>query len=327
MPLWTGIGCAIMLVFFASGRSLGAWPSLIALNVGTIIGTITIPLVVMAHMGVHETRLHGAAFDAVGDLSFSGSLSGFSTMTFSMTSQFMLVEIIEEMKDPTEFPKAYVWMSAPFQLAAFLTVGLGAYYYVGSHVNGMIMDNIPFGYAFRLAAFCLVVHMLVTFVIKAVVLARAAHKAVDVDSLDTDDRRGWARWTTIAFSITFCSWLLSQLVPFFEDLVELLGSSLAPIGCYIIPIALYVRWVRDFGSEESMPSRFENVVIAAELMFALILLVFGTVSTLSNILDKWHTYGYPFACHCEDTWNTCECSASHAGMEHCAAEGYAMPWL
>lgn len=326
MPLWTGIGCCIMLVFFATGRSLGSWPSLIALNAATIVGTIVIPLVVMAHTGVHETRLHGAAFDAVSDLSIAGSLSGLSTMTFSMTGQFMLVEIIHEMKDPAEFPQAYTWISAPFQLAAFLSVGLGAYYYVGSHVNGMIVDNIPYGYAFRLAAFCLIVHMLVAFMIKAVVLARAAHRAIDVDSVDADDSRGWGRWALIAFSVTFCSWLLSQLVPFFEDFVELLGASLAPIGCWIIPIVLYARWLRDFGGADKSPSRFENCVIAAEFMFAMILLVFGTASSLVNIGDKWNTYGYPFACHCEDTWNTCECSPGHAGMEHCVAEGFAMPW-
>lgn len=317
MPLWTCIGCGSVIVFFASGRALGTWPSLICLNVATIVGTVTIPLVIMAIMGLKETRRPDSTFDAVADLSITGSLSGISTITFAMTSQFMVVEIIDEMKDPIDFPKAYLWISAPFQLTAFLAVGLGGYYYAGSDVHGMIMDNIPFGTALRLAALCLVLHMLVTFVIKGVVLARAVHKAVDEASVDTDDARGWGSWILITFGITAFSWLFAQLVPFFEDMVDLLGASLGPAGCYIIPIILYVRWLRDFAGTDQSPGRVESFIISAEFVLGMTLMCFGTASALSNIYSKWQTYGYPFACHCENTWNVCECSASHVGMEHC----------
>merc|ERR1719486_1838737 len=100
----------------------------------------------------------------------------------------MLVEIIAEMKDPTEFPKAYCYISGPFQLLAFMAVGLGVYYFKGDAVQGMIADNIAFGSAFQVAALCLFVHMVITFMIKGVVVGRAIFNYIDPDgSVDKYD--------------------------------------------------------------------------------------------------------------------------------------------
>eukprot|EP00438_Fugacium_kawagutii_P021568 Skav212152 [mRNA] locus=scaffold754:63599:68056:+ [translate_table: standard] len=72
------------------------------------------------------------------------------------------------------------------------------------------------------------------------------------------------------------------------------------------------------GSESSRCSRFmkglEWVVIGLEVMLALILLLFGTGSSLRTIAEEWSTFGEPFECHCEGLWKTCNCSASHPGM-------------
>merc|ERR1712217_830971 len=71
----------------------------------------------------------------------------------------------------------------------------------------------------------------------------------------------------------------------------------------------------DSDSEVSRcPGPIESLVIVMELALALILVIFGTYEAVANIMTKWETYGYPFACHCQDIWNTCECSAEHAGM-------------
>merc|ERR1711861_92548 len=92
-------------------------------------------------------------------------LSGLSTYMFAFTSQFMLVEIISEMRERTELPKAYVGYAAPFMCFAFVLVGLAGYYYLGNAVQLMLPQNLPFGILFRLAAVCLLLHMLISYLI------------------------------------------------------------------------------------------------------------------------------------------------------------------
>lgn len=341
LPIWALVGCALILPFCVTARAMGTWKSLIWLNVMTILGSIVIPLVDMAARGVEATRAEGSRMTAVAeDLNFDGALSGLSTFTFAFTSQFMLVEIVGEMNDKSELPKAYVQISAPFQCMAFLVVGIGGYYYMGDAVQGMIADNIPFGPTFRTASVCLLIHMLIVYQIKCIVLCRAGHLAFHPASADEDSPKAWAVWAALVIAVMAMGYTFANVVPFFSDFVDLLGASVTPICCFVIPILTYLRSSypvevdnadrENSGSNNAggsslgkgenaakVPSSFEWVAIGVELTLAVVLTVFGTLAAVRNIMQKWASYGYPFACHCEGLWNTCACSAEHPGMEVC----------
>merc|ERR1719478_1852773 len=100
----------------------------------------------------------------------------------------MIVEIMSEMENVAEFPKAYAKMSAPFQCLAFLICGLGGYYFRGDLVSGIIIDSIPFGVWFQVAAVCLIVHMVITWVIKGIVFCRAVQALMDSSVIDDDSK-------------------------------------------------------------------------------------------------------------------------------------------
>jgi len=319
LPTWSMVATGMLLPFHLTARRLGKWKSLIYMNVATIVGTTAIPLIFMWHLGVENTRPLGSSHFAVAELNVAGTFAALSTFTFAFTSQFMVTEIIAEMEDPAEFPKAYIGMAAPFQFFAFMAVGMIGYYYMGDGVAGMIGDNIPFGPTFQLAAFCLVSHMLITYLIKGIVICRAFHGAWDKEAVDSDDTGAWSTWSIIVVTTVAIAYTLSQLVPFFSDAVDFLGASFTPVACYMIPIALYLRWYADFG-ETSEISKFELAVIGFEFLFAVVLCIAGTYFSASTIIEKWETYGGPFECHCEGMWKTCDCSGDHAGMlETCKA--------
>lgn len=317
LPTWTLLTCAIVLPFHANARKLGTWKSLIWLNVVTITGTCLIPLAYMWSQGLENTRPPGSQFVATAHFSFADAFAALSTFSFAFTSQFMVIEIINEMKNPSEFPKAYMCMSVPFQAAAFLIVGVCGYYFVGDKVAGMIGDNIPFGFVFRAAAGCLLTHMLVTFMVKGIIIGNAVHRAVNEDAERDDSECAWRTWGLIVLGAAFMSWLIASIVPFFNELVGLIGASLTPLCCYLIPIASYMRWARDFSPKDqgTHPLKmFEDVVLALELVVALVLIVFGTYFAVSQLISNWGMFGPPFACHCQHMWNTCACSADHSGM-------------
>lgn len=256
---------------------------------------------------------------AIAPLTLPGVFQGLSIFTFAFTSQFMLVEIIDEMEDPAEMPKAYVQLSAPFQGTAFVFAGLVAYCYVGDKVEGMISDELPFGLAFRICAFCLVIHMAISYVIKNVVLCREVHRSIDPDHVDDTSWRSCVVWCAVTLSVAALAYLLANVVPFFEDAVDLLGASVTPAACFLVPIAAFLRSFVDGGKDDWTIGTLEAAIIALEVLLAVAIMFYGTFDAVRTILDKWDAYGYPFECHCHGLWSTCGCSASHLGMEHCAS--------
>ncbi len=44
------------------------------------------------------------------------------------------------------------------------------------------------------------------------------------------------------------------------------------------------------------------------IAFSLLVLCVSTYMNVKAIIDGWSTYGAPFSCHCDQIWDTCECS-------------------
>jgi len=314
---WTLVGCALVLPFHLTTRTLGGWQLLIWINILTIVASAFVPIIQLATMGIEQSRPAGSVVQSVAPVTSESLLTGISTFSFAFTSQFMVVEIISEMQQPALFYKAYVWMSAPFQCLAFLFVGIVGYYYVGSSATGMIGDSVPFGISFRIIAACLLFHMLVTYMVKGTVMCRFMNSWFDTSFHEKNDFATWLVWACIVLSVLSLSFVVAQSVPFFTDLVDFLGAFTAPVCCYIMPILVFLRWYQDFGQKDFQISIIEWCVLVSELCLSVILMVMGTFYTVNHITHHWETYGYPFACHCENIWDTCACSASHAGMEFC----------
>mmetsp|Transcript_111666 Transcript_111666/g.216235 ORF Transcript_111666/g.216235 Transcript_111666/m.216235 type:complete len:485 (-) Transcript_111666:80-1534(-) len=318
LPQWALFASLLIFPFAAVSRNMGSCECLVWLNIATLCGTVLIPLAYYAFVGTEGLRPPDSNTYAINSISAHGLLSGLSTYTFAFTSQFMLTEIIEEMEDPEELPKAYATISGPFQLSMFLLAGLGGYFAIGDKVSGMMNENLPFGPPFQVAAACMCTHMLISYIIKGVVFCKAMHEAVDPDHCKGDDMsiRAWIGWVALVSITLVVAWILANVVPFFTEAVDLLGASLTPLSCWVLPIFMFIRYWKD-ANRASKPhiSGLEWFVIACELLLALCLMIFGTYSVLCQIIEKWSELGKPFECHCEFLRNNCECSENHAGME------------
>eukprot|EP00928_Gymnodinium_smaydae_P033110 TRINITY_DN23809_c1_g2_i1.p1 TRINITY_DN23809_c1_g2~~TRINITY_DN23809_c1_g2_i1.p1 ORF type:complete len:494 (-),score=63.24 TRINITY_DN23809_c1_g2_i1:106-1587(-) len=316
LPQWALIGCAILLPIAATSRNMGTCQCLVLLNVLTLCGTVMIPLIYYMINGTEGVRALDSEINMVEDLSTVGVLTGLSTFTFGFTSQFMLVEIISEMKNPLDLPKAYVNVSAPFQVIMFMIAGLGGYLCLGNKVEGMLNENLPFGVSLQVTSVCMLIHMLISYLIKGVVLCKSCHRLADREFSHASDGRprSWIGWVIIVVSVMGVSYTFANVVPFFGDAVDLLGASVTPICCFVIPILMFIRFYADAGEDAPDVSTMEWIVIALELLLAFILIVFGTASAVQTIMRDLDELGAPFACHCQGLWNTCECSGCYPGM-------------
>jgi len=313
---WSIIGCLILLPIHLNKQTLGGWESLGCLNVLAILGSICVPLLQLAADGLDETRSPGSRVLAVAAMGPESFLLGLNTIMFAFASQVVVVEIIAEMEEPALFYKSYVWLSAPLQGFLFLLVGLVGYYFLGSNSKGMLADNMRFGVSFRVAALCLVIHFVVSYMIKGTVLCRFVRSLVH-PSREDDTHIEWIHWACIVVPVAGLSFVVAQSIPFFVDFINLFSSLTTPITSYIIPVLLFVRWHKDTGHKHCKVSMFEWSALAIEVMLAIVMFVMGTIYSVGHIIQNWETYGYPFGCHCEGLWNTCACSAHHPGMDMC----------
>jgi hypothetical protein len=321
LPTWVIIGFSVVLLLQARTRSLDGCQSLMYFNVAVIVVCLIVPLSAFGQETILVTRPPTSRVMAVESLTLMGFLAGINIMTFNFTIQFMAVEIVAEMRDQDKFPKALVNLAFPFLAAIFLVAGVAGYYFLGDQHKGLFINSMKLGWASRVTSACLVVFVLVTYLVKSIVLCKNIHCWFDKEGASSDTRKAWFTWNVIALITFALAWLVSQMVPFFTPFVELLGATLAPLCCMVLPVIMYVKWYHDFHRNDTVSTvqKAEWVLIALEVVLALIVMSVGTMEALETILAGWKSSGMPFDCHCEHLWSTCACSASKLGPQTCPA--------
>ena len=53
---------------------------------------------------------------------------------------------------------------------------------------------------------------------------------------------------------------------------------------------------------------WEWIIYIVIICFGILVLVVSTIENFRQIIASAATFGMPFACHCQDLWNTCQCS-------------------
>jgi len=289
------------------------------LNCAAVICCVGFCLSHFAHQGVLTSRTPDATFAAVTPMSALGVLNGLNIMMFNFTIQFMIVEIASEMEEPHELPRAVWGYAFPFLAAIFTLCGAGGYYYLGDKAHGLLIGHLPFGMQLRFTAACLLFLVLVAYLLKSVVFCKTIHAYCDPEHARSVSARSEAGYTLTVVLVLGAAFLVSQVVPFFTPFIDLIGATLAPLCCIVIPLVMYTQWYCTFGSRREMGASdaAEWVLILLEVALCVLVMTLGTYDSLITIVRGWEEFGAPFSCHCELLWNTCECSASKPGMPLC----------
>lgn len=314
LPTMMLVALLVCLPFQLTMRSIHGWKGLTWCCMIAAFLLFTIPLVYFMVNGVRDVRVAGSHVYTFNISSLGNVLSGMSSICFNLSTQYLLVEVMSEMKNPAELPRSYGLIVGPFQTVMFLAIGLGGYYFLGSAGTGTLTSYMPFGPSLFLTGIFYEISMIVANLINCCVLCRAAHHWFSPDCAEDGSGRDWTRWTAIVLVAMGAGWFVANLIPFFTDFVDILGTTLAPVSCYVIPVVTYVHCY--WNSKIKLPriSVFEWFLITVEFVIILMLIFYGTWVVGSNIIASWTTFGYPFQCNCESLWDTCACSATRPGM-------------
>lgn len=309
-PWWMLIGCFCILPFNQI-RLLNSTKILCWVNMATITMAVFLTLGYLIVEGIEQTLEKGAVKELVNEnLDIWIFSRAFSKIAFSYAGQFIYLEIMAEMKEKNHFPKTFAF-TGPYQVGLYLLVGCIGYHYKGSGAEGMLIDNIAFSIWLRLAALLLFIHMLITYLIKGNVMSRAIHLAFFPKTVNNNDSAGSITWFCISTCLLLGCFLVANLIPFFDSLTGLIGALLIPTNSWNLPIMFYVA---SKGNKNLKIPIWEWILLITIFCFGLVLTYLGTHANVADIIVKWESVGLPFACHCEDIWNTCDCSPDHTKM-------------
>jgi len=281
-------------------------------NMFTITAAIIVSLSYIGSLGLNTSITPGFGMENVPKaLTWLTFFQAFSKIAFAYAGQFIYFEFMAEMKKPEDFPKAMYRLAGPYQLTVYLIAACVGYHLKGQLAKGLMVDWIPYNAVLRFGALLLFLHVIIVYLIKAQILAKALHRALNPATYHKRDCLSNLKWFCITTCLIIFCVIIAEVIPFFDDLTGLVGAFLVPTTCWLLPIAFFV--IIRYRNNKSIHI-LEWPILIFIFALGLVLSGIGTYANVVNIIQNWATYGYPFSCNCQGIWNTCACSASHTAM-------------
>ena len=225
---------------------------------------------------------HGSGAERV--LTVSAAIGG---ITFAVSPTLVMLNSRHAMARPEQLPTALLLGVGSYTLAFFSLVLCA-----GEAPPAFLFDLIPEGPRRRVTSSLLFAHVAVSYAISSVALCSAAdrHLARRHGGCLYSSRR--ARWAALTTGAMVAAWLVANAAPFFDGLVELIGSIC--LTSFFLP-ALLCRKAHDVSKWPL--GRAERAMTAGLMVMAIVLTTSGLTGAVVGIAKDWKGYGPPFACH------------------------------
>ncbi|KAJ2684062.1 hypothetical protein IWW39_005137 [Coemansia spiralis] len=271
-------------------------PTLVTKSLGetlfvSIIGTVTsiiVTIVVIAMACMYPIRngvMHvGSTATSVGQaLHFGAIPSGFamslSSASFSYIGTTIVPHIEGGMRRPESFAKVYG--SAIAMIAAlYVVMATTGYWAYGSHTLSPITLNFPKIWPTTMADICITIHVLFAGPLYLVQMALEVESGLEISKKGKRAERIWRLCIRIGTALVILA--LSEALPFFDDVISLIGALTNPVLIYLTPIACYIKlkgWRNC--------SRLTLAGLLLLLIFGLVVSGFGLVDTIEDIVKAF----------------------------------------
>jgi hypothetical protein len=207
-----------------------------------------------------------------------------------------------------------VVVSGSFRVVCFVSPGTHApsfvYFVRTLDPPSFLFDSIPEGWSRRFAGLLLWGHVAVSYAINSQALCSSMDRFWVASSFKAQHMEPRIRWFLLTLMVAISSYLVSNAVPFFKDLVALIGALTSVPLTLTLPALLYRHfhriwlcvpgndwwrgWIRRRqGHGESSSSSCGSYSL---LLYSLAFLAVGLTGALSSIDEDWLSHGRPFSC-------------------------------
>jgi len=230
--------------------------------------------------------------------SLVSQLAALSSIGFAVGSQKLFLNIRHEFKDRNESPK-----SLGISLGAFGGVYILVCVLAGSDPPSLLFDAIAPGFQRRIAGFLLWVHVAVSYAINSQALCSSLERLkfhrITIFGLASRHR---IRWAVLTLLVVMTTYFVANAVPFFTDLVALIGALTSVPLTLLLPALLHRKlmnvplfWIGT--SSSSSRGVWNDVPSLLLVYFSVMFLTCGLFGCIRSIQMDWANHGPPFACH------------------------------
>ena len=290
-----GGGCAVLMsaivgacaLVAMQARSTSTLGTLSALGTGCILVYIGIILVLLPVRG----RRPGAREDVLPPPSSSLVAAGVAVMdvVFAFSGQVVYVELQAEMRTPAHFMRS-VLSSNGLMFCTYAAIACLGYHFVGAEIlasgepitsavaaTGSPVDRVVNAFLF--------VQVMVAYTIEGNIVARGFYLMAGRDAKTV----ARSAWTAATGGLVAAAFVVSNLVPFFSDVMGLMSGLCAGLLCYTFPFAAALVLVDDLGAAERALYR---ALVGATALLA----VLGSTASILDIAKHFDSSGTPFSC-------------------------------
>jgi len=227
--------------------------------------------------------------------------SSMSSFIFSMGGQKIYLEIMYEMRNPSDFPKSLL-AAFSFIFACYTLIIVSCYYYMGAATPGYLMDILKWNSVRVITNVLMFIHIVISYSLNQQVLCQAVHLWYDPEhatSLKADSsgyRHSRWQWFSISTVVLSFAFIIANLIPFFDDLVSLIGSICSAPLIFLFPVVFYLRCEALYRLKIGEKERWLLYFI---ILIGALMMIFGTISSFRKIFADMDEYGKPFECHCK----------------------------
>ena len=239
---------------------------------------------------IPQTRLNEEVDDSGTEDGIWGKFSSLAGIGFAVGSQKLFLNIRHELKHRDEASKVLAGSLFTYGMAYVAVVLLA-----GPDPPSILFDSIPEGWGRRIAGLLLWFHVAVSYAINSQALCASLDHMLPMSKKGCLRSSPAIRWLGITFVVSLSSYIVSNAIPFFKDLVALIGALTSVPLSLTLPAILY-RKARSIAlllpgcSCLSMDSYLL-------LLYSFLFLIIGLTGALSEIEEDWLSQGKPFACH------------------------------
>lgn len=287
------IASAGMFVVISYSRTmvkLGRTASVLSL---LALFVVVVQCLVAARQKHHEITQSSPSTDEASRHSILRQLSAMGSIGFAVGSQKLFLNIRHEFACRSVAPR-----SLALSLSAFGTFYVLVIILAGPQPPGFLFDAIPGnGRNRRIAGFLLWAHVVVSYAINSQAITSSLDRLVGYRVqqmvLPSFMQGSSARWMTLTGIIAVTAYLVANAIPFFKDLVALIGALTSVPLTLLLPAVLWRKyrafpiWQPSWGSLWSY----------ALLVFSVTFMITATVGSVYSIQQDWLHQGAPFSCH------------------------------
>lgn len=299
LPLAGVIASSLMfgLSLISTMARLGHAASIISLlSLAIVVAICLFSIEHSEHMRLMEQT------DNAGLMSGTNSLlqkfAAISSIGFAVGSQKLFLNIRHEFTDRSDAPK-----SLRLSLIAFGIIYGSVCLFAGPNPPELLFDAIEHGVSRKIAGLMLWIHVAVSYSINSQALCSSIDRLIfyRVENFKLNERHQ-LRWVLLTFLTASLSYLTANTVPFFSDLVSLIGALTSVPLTLLLP-AWFYRSI--FGvpplsyGHHNISSRIGSCANVSSLLlitYSLVFMVTGILGSIYCIQSDWKVQRAAFGC-------------------------------